>query len=71
MDAVLGDEPGFQVLADDQRADARIDGDSVVVSSPQVKKPTVVRYGWSGRRPWANLFNKAGLPAVPFSTSGS
>ncbi|MBL9080165.1 MAG: hypothetical protein JNK76_00070 [Planctomycetales bacterium] len=65
---------GFVIAGDDGKfywADAKIDGDSVVVSSPQVKKPTVVRYGWSGRRPWANLFNKEGLPAVPFSTSGS
>lgn len=37
----------------------------VLVSSPDVPKPTSVRYGWSN---WmaVNLFNKAGLPASPF-----
>ena len=62
---------GFVIAGDDQTfywADAVIDGDSVVVSSPNVAKPASVRYGWSGRRPWANLFNQAGLPAVPFRT---
>ena len=28
----------------------------------------VVRYAWSPRPVWANLFNSAGLPAVTFRT---
>jgi len=48
-------------------ADARIDGDSVVVSSPTVPQPTDVRYAWADS-PVCNLYNKAGLPASPFRT---
>ena len=48
-------------------AEAVIDGDTVVVSSPQVQKPTAVRYAWSN---WAEgtLFNKEKLPASSFRT---
>ena len=49
-------------------ADARIDGDAVVLTSPKVPQPVAVRYAWSQRSPWANLFNKDGLPALPFRT---
>ncbi len=48
-------------------ADARLDGDTVVVSSPQVPEPAAARYAWQGN-PEATLFNGAGLPAVPFRT---
>jgi len=47
-------------------ADAIIDGKTVVVSSDKIPKPTAVRYAWAGRHQWANLFNKDGLPAIPF-----
>jgi len=46
-------------------AEARIDGDAVVVSSPEVKHPVAVRYAWD-INPQACLYNRAGLPAVPF-----
>lgn len=62
---------GFAVAAEDknfQWADAVIEGDAVVVSSDKVAKPAAVRYAWANSRPWANLFNKDGLPAVPFRT---
>ena len=62
---------GFAIAGDDKNfvwADAEIDGDSVVVSSPDITKPASVRYAWAGKRPWANLFNKDGLPAVTFRT---
>ena len=49
-------------------ADAVIDGDSVLVSSPEVCKPTSVRYAWSTNPQGCNLYNQAGLPACPFST---
>jgi len=49
-------------------ADAVIEGNTVVVSSDKVLKPVAVRYAWAGVHPWANLFNKDGLPALPFST---
>jgi len=48
-------------------ADARVDGDTVVVSSPTVPSPTDVRYGWADS-PVCSLYNKAGLPASPFRT---
>ncbi len=48
-------------------AEAVIDGDTIVVSSPQVQKPVAVRYAWSN---WAagTLFNKEKLPASSFRT---
>lgn len=67
-----GGEPlkGFAIAGADKRfvfADARIDGDMVVVSSPAVREPVAVRYGWANN-PVCNLYNKAGLPASPFRT---
>ena len=62
---------GFALAGEDRKfvwADAVIDGDSVVVSSAQVPKPVAVRYAWSNNSTWANLFNKDGLPAIPFRT---
>jgi sialate O-acetylesterase len=62
---------GFIIAGEDKKfvwADAVIDGDSVVVSSASVAKPASVRYAWSGNSPWANLFNKDGLPAQTFRT---
>jgi sialate O-acetylesterase len=62
---------GFAVAGEDKKfhwADAVIDGDSVVVSSANVPKPVAVRYAWSPQHPWANLFNKDGLPAQAFRT---
>ncbi|HEU6447209.1 MAG TPA: sialate O-acetylesterase [Verrucomicrobiae bacterium] len=50
-------------------ADAKIEGDTVVVSSPQVSAPQAVRYAWQSF-PHATLYNGAGLPAVPFSSAG-
>ena len=46
-------------------ADAAIDGDTLLVSSPDVPTPTAVRYDWANN-PIGNLYNKEGLPAVPF-----
>jgi len=62
---------GFALAGDDRVfhwADAMIDGDTVVVLSPQVPKPVNVRYAWAGSPAWANLFNKDGLPALSFRT---
>ena len=46
-------------------AKAAIKGDTVVLSSEDVKLPSAARYGWADV-PQGNLFNKAGLPASPF-----
>jgi sialate O-acetylesterase len=62
---------GFVIAGDDKVftwADAVIDGDTVVVSSNKVAKPAAVRYAWASVYPWANLFNKDGLPALTFRT---
>ena len=48
-------------------ATAVIEGDTIVVSAPQVPRPVAVRYGWADF-PVVNLFNKNGLPATPFRT---
>ncbi|MCB9867353.1 MAG: hypothetical protein H6816_12060 [Phycisphaerales bacterium] len=48
-------------------AAARIDGDSVRLTSPQVPEPVAARFGWSNFAP-ASLFNREGLPASPFRT---
>ena len=48
-------------------ADAVIEGNSIVVSSPDVQFPVAVRYAW-GDNPECNLYNQDGLPAIPFRT---
>ncbi|HJQ30761.1 MAG TPA: sialate O-acetylesterase [Pyrinomonadaceae bacterium] len=61
---------GFAVAGDDGRfvwANAVIEGKDIVVSSPEVKRPAAVRYGWADN-PEVNLYNGAGLPASPFRT---
>jgi sialate O-acetylesterase len=60
----------FSIAGEDRKwywADARIDGDTVVVSSPLVPNPKEVRYAWQSN-PNATLFNGAGLPTGPFRT---
>lgn len=61
---------GFAIAGADCKwvwADAVIDGDAVVVSSAEVKKPAAVRYGWASF-PVCNLYNAEGLPASCFRT---
>jgi len=65
-----GELKGFIIARADQRffpAKAEIEGDKVVVSSPDVPQPVAVRYGWADC-PDINLYNQAGLPASPFRT---
>ncbi len=62
---------GFMIAGPDRKfvwAEAKVDGDAVVVSHPSVAEPAAVRYAWSAHFPWANLFNADGLPAQPFRT---
>jgi sialate O-acetylesterase len=61
---------GFAIAGADHKwawADAKIDGDTVVVSSTEVSQPVDVRYAWN-ENPKANLYNQSGLPASPFRT---
>ena len=62
---------GFEVAGEDHRfvpAEARIDGDTVVLRSDKVAHPVAVRYAWANN-PQCNLYNRAGLPASPFRTA--
>ena len=47
-------------------AEARIDGETVLVRSAQVSRPRFVRYAWSNYPGGVKLFNKAGLPCGSF-----
>jgi len=61
---------GFAIAGADRKfhwADARIDGDTVIVSSPDVLNPVAVRYAWADS-PMCNLFSIDGLSASPFRT---
>jgi sialate O-acetylesterase len=61
---------GFAIAGADRVfhwANASIQGNAVVVSSPEVPSPVAVRYAWDGN-PDCNLYNQAGLPASPFRT---
>ncbi len=66
-----GELKRFAVAGEDRKwvwADAKIEGDTIVISSSEVAKPVAVRYAYSGNPLGANLYNKAGLPASPFRT---
>jgi sialate O-acetylesterase len=61
---------GFSIAGADHKfvwADAKIDGDTVVVSSDKVSEPAAVRYAWADN-PVCNFYNKEDLPASPFRT---
>ena len=62
---------GFEIAGKDTPwhwAEARIEGDTVLVSSDEVPHPVHVRYKASTGCPWANLFNKDRWPAFAFTT---
>jgi sialate O-acetylesterase len=62
---------GFEISNDGkdwQWANGTVENNMVVLSSKKMKAPKHVRYAWSRNHPWANLFNKNGLPAFSFSS---
>jgi sialate O-acetylesterase len=68
-----GEVQGFSIAGADGKfrwADAKIEGNEVVVWSDSVTQPAAVRYGWADN-PDVNLYNGAGLPASPFRTDNS
>jgi sialate O-acetylesterase len=70
LHARSGELAGFAIAGADKKfvwAQARVDGDRVVVSSETVKDPVAVRYSWAAN-PIGNLVNAADLPASPFAT---
>ncbi len=61
----------FAIAGPDKKfvwANARLEGNRVVVWSDQVPNPVAVRYAWADNPAGANLYNKEGLPASPFTT---
>jgi len=65
-----GEVRGFTIAGSDKKfvwANALIEGDKVIVSSPDVPQPAAVRYAWADNPIWS-LQNGAGLPASPFRT---
>ncbi len=64
---------GFEVAGSDHKfvpANAKIDGGEVVVTAPEIKSPSYVRYAWANFS-IANLYNSAGLPASTFSSENT
>lgn len=49
-------------------ADAKIEGDKVILSSAKVKSPAKARYAWAENPTGASLVNGEGLPASCFTT---
>src|SRR5476651_2452618 len=65
-----GKPEGFAIAGDDKKfvwGNAKIEGNTIVVSSPDIAKPVAVRYAW-GNNPVTSLYNGANLPAPPFRT---
>lgn len=61
----------FAIAGNDKKfvqANAKIEGDKVIVWSDEISSPKYVRYAWADDPPHPNLFNKEGLPASPFRT---
>jgi sialate O-acetylesterase len=60
----------FEIAGEDRQfveAQAKIDGQTVIVWSDKVAEPVAVRFGWH-QQAEPNLMNKEGLPACPFRT---
>jgi Domain of unknown function (DUF303). len=61
----------FAIAGQDKKfvwANAKIEGNTVIVWSEDVPEPKYVRYAWADNPDGANLYNKEGLPASPFRT---
>jgi sialate O-acetylesterase len=61
---------GFEIAGADDKfvwAQARRDGQDMMVSNDAINHPVAVRYDWSNT-PDGNVFNLEGLPAIPFRT---
>lgn len=61
----------FAIAGPDKKfvwADARIEGNTIVVWNSAIKTPAAVRYAWANNPQGANLYNKEGLLASPFRT---
>lgn len=66
-----GELKHFQIVGEDKKwvwAQAKIENNEVIVSSPEVPNPVGVRYAWAAWPEGANLINAEGLPAGCFRT---
>jgi len=66
-----GELKHFAIASRDKKfvwAKAVIENDRVVVWHDNVLNPVAVRYAWADNPEGANLYNKEGLPASPFTT---
>ncbi len=70
-----GELRGFTISGTNREfveAEARIDGDQIIVWNEQIDQPVAVRYAWANHPVECNLYNMAGekpyLPASPFRT---
>ncbi len=67
-----GERPGAFAIAGADRifvhADAELTGNDVAVWSEKIIHPAYVRYAWADNPVDANLYNREGLPASPFTT---
>ncbi len=62
---------GFAIAGEDRKfhwASAYLEGNDVIVSSPEVNKPVAVRYAWESSPVDANLYSKEGLQIGSFRT---
>ncbi len=62
---------GFEIAGEDKQfvwAQAKVEGESVVVWADGIDAPASVRYAWAANPVTANLVNGAGLPASVFRT---
>ena len=66
-----GDAPSHLTIAGEDKvfhaAEAKIDNDTILVSSKEVSQPVAVRYAW-GNADQPNVMNKEGLPSSSFRT---
>jgi sialate O-acetylesterase len=70
LQAKGGSLTGFEIAGPDgvfAPAEARIDGNTILLSSPATVAPITARYGWANN-PECHLYNSAGLPASPFTS---
>lgn len=62
---------GFAIAGKDKVfkwAKAKIDGNRVIIWNDQISKPIAARYAWADN-PVSSLYNKEGLPALPFRSN--
>ena len=70
LEAKHGQLNEFIIAGEDQKflpAQAKIEGNTIVVWNEMITKPVAVRYSWKNF-PHPDLYNKSGLPATPFRT---